>query len=36
MATVNSGAKDLAGNALDQSPAIAGNQPKSWKFTIRK
>jgi len=32
---VTSGAQDLAGNALDQSPNIEGNQNKSWKFTVR-
>jgi hypothetical protein len=34
-ATVTSGAQDLAGNALDQKPNIAGNQSKSWKFTVQ-
>jgi dipeptidyl aminopeptidase/acylaminoacyl peptidase len=34
-ATVTSGAQDLAGNALDQNPNIAGNQPKNWKFKVR-
>jgi hypothetical protein len=34
-ATVTTGAKDLAGNALDQKPNIAGNQSKSWKFTVQ-
>jgi hypothetical protein len=34
-ATVTSGAQDLAGNALDQNPNIAGNQSKNWKFTVR-
>jgi hypothetical protein len=34
-ATVTSGAQDLAGNALDQKPTIAGNQSKSWKFTVQ-
>jgi hypothetical protein len=34
-ATVTSGAQDLAGNALDQKPNIAGNQNKSWKFTVQ-
>jgi Tol biopolymer transport system component len=34
-ATVTSGAQDLAGNALDQNPNVANNQPKSWKFTIQ-
>jgi CSLREA domain-containing protein len=36
VATVTTGAKDLAGNALDQSPSVAGSQAKSWKFTVRK
>jgi hypothetical protein len=34
-ATVTTGAQDLAGNALDQKPIIAGNQSKSWKFTVQ-
>jgi Tol biopolymer transport system component len=34
-ATVTTGAQDLAGNALDQNPDRAGNQPKSWKFQVR-
>ncbi len=34
-ATVTTGAQDLAGNALDQNPSIAGNQPKSWKFKVQ-
>ena len=34
-ATVTTGAQDLAGNALDQKPTIAGNQSKSWKFTVQ-
>jgi len=34
-ATVTTGAQDLAGNALDQNPNIAGNQPKSWKFKVQ-
>jgi hypothetical protein len=33
-ATVTTGAKDLAGNALDQSSTTTGNQPKSWTFTV--
>jgi Tol biopolymer transport system component len=33
-ATVTTGAQDLAGNALDQSPTT-GTQPKNWKFTVR-
>jgi hypothetical protein len=36
VATVTTGAKDLAGNALDQDQSLAGKQPRSWKFTIRK
>jgi CSLREA domain-containing protein len=36
VATVTSGTKDVAGNALDQSPSTAGNQPKSWQFKLRK
>ena len=34
-ATVTTGAQDLAGNALDQKPNIAGNQSKSWKFMVQ-
>jgi hypothetical protein len=34
-ATVTSGAQDSAGNALDQKPTIAGNQSKSWEFTVQ-
>jgi len=34
-ATVTTGAQDSAGNALDQKPNIAGNQNKSWKFTVQ-
>jgi hypothetical protein len=34
-ATVTTGAQDLWGNALDQKPNIAGNQSKSWKFTVQ-
>ena len=34
-ATLTSGAQDLAGNALDQNPNIAGNQSKNWKFTVQ-
>jgi hypothetical protein len=32
---VTTGAQDLWGNALDQKPNIAGNQSKSWKFTVQ-
>jgi hypothetical protein len=35
-ATVTSGVKDLASNALDQNPTTAGNQPKNWTFTTKK
>jgi hypothetical protein len=35
VATVNTGAKDLAGNALDQNPSLAGSQAKTWKFKVR-
>ena len=34
-ATVTSGAQDLKGNALDENPNTAGNQPKSWKFKVQ-
>ena len=32
-AIVTTGAKDVAGNALDQDPAASGNQQKVWYFT---
>jgi len=35
VATVTAGAKDLAGNRLDQNPNAAGNQAKVWKFTVK-
>jgi hypothetical protein len=35
VATVNTGAKDLAGNALDQNKSLAGKQAKTWKFKVR-
>ena len=35
-AVVSPAARDAAGNALDQDPNLAGSQPKSWFFTIRK
>jgi hypothetical protein len=36
-AVVTMGAKDLAGNSLDQNPSVAGEQQKAWLFTtIRK
>ena len=31
-ALVSTGARDLAGNALDQSPSAKGNQPMKWSF----
>jgi hypothetical protein len=34
-AVVTTGAKDLAGNALDQNSTTVGNQPKSWTFTTK-
>jgi hypothetical protein len=34
-AVVSTGAEDLAGNGLDQNPALTGNQPKQWSFTVR-
>jgi Bacterial Ig-like domain len=33
---VTTGAKDLAGNLLDQNPTLSGNQPKTWVFTVVK
>ena len=35
-ATVGTEAKDLWGTALDQDPATAGNEPKTWSFKVRK
>jgi hypothetical protein len=35
-ATITTGAKDLASNALDQDSAKTGNQPKTWFFTVTK
>ena len=35
-AVVNTGATDLAGNALDQNPTVDGAQPKIWYFTVRR
>ena len=32
---VTNGVKDLAGNALDQKPSVAGNQKARWTFTTR-
>ena len=34
-AVVATGAEDLAGNGLDQAPALTGDQPKQWSFTVR-
>ena len=36
VATVTTGAEDVAGNALDQDPTVAGNQPKIWSFKVRR
>ena len=33
---VTTGAKDLAGNALDQNSTTAGNQQKTWTFTTKR
>jgi len=34
-AVITTSAKDLAGNALDQNPTKAGNQPKEWRFKVQ-
>ena len=34
-AVVSTGAKDLAGNALDQNPSVSGLQQKAWTFKVR-
>ena len=34
-AVVTTGAKDLAGNRLDQNSSLSGLQQKAWTFTIR-
>ena len=34
-AVVTTGAKDLAGNPLDQKPIIPGSQQMAWFFTVR-
>ena len=34
IATVTNRARDLAGNGLDQNPDVAGDQPKTWRFTV--
>ena len=35
-AVVTTGAKDVAGNQLDQNPTKAGLQQKVWTFTVRR
>ena len=35
-AVVTTGARDLAGNALDQSPRKGGQQLKAWTFSTRR
>ena len=35
-ATITTGTRDRAGNALDQNPTKAGNQGKTWKFTVKR
>ena len=35
-AVVTTGARDLAGNQLDQNPDVAGAQQTAWFFTIRR
>ena len=34
-AVVSASVRDLADNALDQDPSLAGNQQKAWFFTVR-
>ena len=34
-AVVTTGARDLAGNTLDQNPTLSGAQPKQWSFTVK-
>ena len=34
-AVVSTGAKDLAGNSLDQDPSLGGSQQKVWFFKVR-
>jgi hypothetical protein len=36
VATVTTGAKDLADNRLDQNPNLAGNQKKVWRFKVEQ
>jgi hypothetical protein len=33
-AVVSTGAKDLAGNSLDQDSSLSGSQQKVWFFTV--
>jgi hypothetical protein len=33
-AVITTGAKDVAGNPLDQSPTTAGLQMKAWSFAV--
>jgi hypothetical protein len=35
-AVVTTGAKDVAGNQLDQNPTTSGLQQKAWSFTVRR
>lgn len=35
-AVVTTGAKDLAGNSLDQNSSKVGNQAKTWTFTVAR
>jgi hypothetical protein len=35
IATVTTGVRDEATNFLDQDASVAGNQEKTWKFTVR-
>jgi subtilisin-like proprotein convertase family protein len=35
-AVVTTGAKDLAGNRLDQNPTLTGLQQKVWTFTVKQ
>jgi len=35
-ATIDTGARDLAGNALDQDRTKPGDQTRNWKFTVKR
>jgi hypothetical protein len=35
VARVSTGAKDVAGNALDQNPNLSSNQSKVWRSKVR-